>query len=239
MSGLDRLFEEAASLMRKLDAEQHFQRRKKRAQRKLRKFVRLAGLLFLSSVVIVVAMISTGLLFGPRGIEGLLALPAVLFSTWAAILYFGLRTRPAPKALPAGADVKQLPAQTEEWLEAQRALLPAAARPTVDRILHRLETMAAQVESLDPKSAAAHEVRRLIGEELPELVQGYRKLPRQLQAQNTTVGKSPDRQLVEGLATIDEQIERMQADLAEADLRALATQQRYLELKYKKDKKLE
>jgi hypothetical protein len=43
---------------------------------------------------------------------------------------------------------------------------------------------------------------------------------------------------VEGLTTIDVAIDRLHARLAADDLRALATQQRYLEMKYKDDDKL-
>ncbi len=48
-------------------------------------------------------------------------------------------------------------------------------------------------------------------------------------------GRSPDRQLVEGLRVVDEELGRMGADLAHGDLHRLATQQRYLEIKYRGD----
>jgi hypothetical protein len=110
---------------------------------------------------------------------------------------------------------------------------------SVDSILLRLETLTPQLAALPADSQAAHELKRLLSEELPELVSGYQRVPRALKGKPTLGGQTPDRQLVEGLATIDEQIEQMHARLAADDLRALATQQRYLELKYKGDKKLE
>ncbi len=79
-------------------------------------------------------------------------------------------------------------------------------------------------------------MRRLLAEELPELVRGYQKVPRALRGQPLHGGHSPDRHVIEGLATIDEEIGRMQARLAADDVRALATQQRYLEIKYKGDR---
>src|ERR1700753_3111580 len=45
-------------------------------------------LMTLSSVVIVTTMISQGWLFGPRGIEGLIVAPMVLFASWMVIVYF-------------------------------------------------------------------------------------------------------------------------------------------------------
>jgi hypothetical protein len=46
-------------------------------------------------------------------------------------------------------------------------------------------------------------------------------------------GPSPDRQLVDGLSVVDGEIARMTAQLASGDLHKLATQGRYLELKYR------
>jgi hypothetical protein len=236
MPGPESIFEQALDMVRQLTSEEGIRRRKKRVRRLVMRLLKLFALMMLSTTVIVVGMISGGFLLGPRGIEGLLALPVLLFSTWSAILYFGLRSRPAPRALPSSADIKQLPAQTEDWLEAQRFGLPADARLTLDRILQRLDALTPQVQALDPQSPGAHEVRRLIGEELPELVRGYQRVPRAMKDKPTHGGKSPDRQIVEGLSTIDEELERVQAQLAAEDMRALATQQRYLEMKYRRDK---
>ena len=79
----------------------------------------------------------------------------------------------------------------------------------------------------------------MIAEELPELVEGYQKVPRALRSRASHGGQSPDRHVIDGLATIDEHMAQLEADLSEQNLRALATQQRYLELKYKRDRKLE
>ncbi|HEY0269622.1 MAG TPA: hypothetical protein VGC10_01365, partial [Sphingomonas sp.] len=92
-----------------------------------------------------------------------------------------------------------------------------------------------QLATLDPKMPEALEARRLIADELPELIRGYRKVPQSLRRQPMDGGLSPDRQLADGLRTIDEEIARMNARLASADLKALATQNRYLEIKYKGD----
>jgi hypothetical protein len=237
MSTPERIFEQAAELLRRVSSEarQRSERGRKRRRRLLARMVKTAALMALSTFVIVVGMISGGFLFGPRGVEGLIAAPFAIVVAWTAILYWSLRSRPTPRVL-VKSDLAQLPARTEEWLDAQRWTLPAAAQQRLDSIALRLEALAPQVQALDPQTPAAAEVRRLIGEELPELVRGYQKLPRALQSQPLHGGHSPDRRLVEGLATIDEQIERVHLRLAADDLHALATQQRYLEIKYKGDK---
>ena len=70
-------------------------------------------------------------------------------------------------------------------------------------------------------------VRRLVGEELPELIRGYQRVPQQLRRQG------PDAQLVEGLRVVEGEIARMTEQLASGDLDKLATQGKYLELKYR------
>jgi hypothetical protein len=48
-------------------------------------------------------------------------------------------------------------------------------------------------------------------------------------------GMSPDTQLIEGLNVVDAELQRMSEQLASGDLYKLATQGRYLELKYQGD----
>jgi hypothetical protein len=236
MSTPERMFEQAAELIRRYsaDARERARRRRRRRRRAFLRALKTMAWMALAAFVIIVVMLATGSLLGPRGSEGVIAAPLAILAAWSAILYWSLATRTVPRAI-ARADVRRLPACTEEWLEQQRAALPSAARPQLDSILLRLEALAPQVETLAPDSPAAFEVRRLIGEELPELVRGYIKVPRALKSRPVH-GQSPEGHLLEGLATIDVEIERMHARLAADDLRALATQQRYLELKYKGDK---
>jgi hypothetical protein len=216
-------------------------RRRQRRKRRRRVFVKVAktaGVLWVATFAIVVGMIASGHLLGPSGVEGLLVLPIVLILTWAAIIFLSLRSKPLPEVI-VSVDVAQLPARTGEWLEGQRRALPAAAREQLDSIVLQLEALAPQLATLDPKLPAALEIRRLLGEELPELVRGYQKVPRALQQQPRDGGPSPDRQLIDGLTTVGDAIGRMHERLAADDLRALATQQRYLEMKYKRDGELD
>ena len=85
--------------------------------------------------------------------------------------------------------------------------------------------------SIEP---AAMEIRRLIADELPELVNGYLRVPQHLRRDGLN-GMSPDKQLVEGLTVVDAELQRMSEQLASGDLHKLATQGRYLELKYQGD----
>jgi hypothetical protein len=240
MSTLERIIEQATDLARELsaDSRQRAKRRRKRRRRLFIKIVKTGSVMMFATIAIVVGMIAGGWLLGPSGAEGWLALPCLLFATWAMILYVSFGRKAALPKPSVKLDLAQLPSRTEEWLEQQRRALPPAAQRELDSMTLRLEALAPQLQALDPQASSALEVRRLLGEELPELVRGYRKVPPALQRQPLHGGASPDQRLVEGLVTIGEEIDRMHARLAADDLHALATQQRYLEVKYKDGGKL-
>lgn len=173
------------------------------------------------------------LLIQPIGIVGLML---------AVMAFFGLAL--AAVLIPAGVDapavikmdtaLAQLPLSTEAWLAGQRRALPAPAQRLADGIGVKLEQLAPQLARLDENTPAAASVRRLIAEELPELVNGYTHVPEHLRREGVN-GISPDKQLVEGLAVVDSELARMSTQIASGDLNALATQRRYLEIKYEGD----
>jgi hypothetical protein len=238
MGTAERFLELASEIIRgaaSSDARQRAEALVRRKQRSIIKLVKVAVWLLLATIAIPVVLITAGIFFGDHGFEGLIATPLGLLLAWAAILYAALRRRTVPRVI-AKAELPQLPTRAEEWLEGQRRTLPATAQGQVDAISLRLTALGPQLRALDPQTSQALEVRRLIGEELPELVRGYQKVPQALQRQPLHGGPSPDRQLIEGLATIDEELGRLQTQLAADELHALAAHQRFLDLKYKRDK---
>lgn len=173
------------------------------------------------------------LLIKPIGIMGfLLSIMAYIGGVCAAIMMPATRHLP-PEKLPS-APLKALPLSTEAWLASQRRALPPPAQRLVDGIGLKLEQLAPQLQTLDEREPAAHEIRRLIADELPELVNGYVRVPEHLRRDGLH-GMSPDKQLVEGLHVVDAELQRMSEHLASGDLHKLATQGRYLELKYQGD----
>ncbi|CCW16618.1 hypothetical protein EBBID32_9550 [Sphingobium indicum BiD32] len=172
----------------------------------------------------------------PLGTTGIMVALGVMI---AALLLIGLlptETRVRTEAL-AETPLTALPLQTEIWLENQRKALPAPAVTLVDSIGVKLEILAPQLERLGPQDPAALEVRRLLADHLPELVTGYQSIPQPLRREERN-GRVPEKQLVEGLAVIDAEIARMSESLASGDLDKLATQNRFLELKYQEAKEL-
>lgn len=235
MARRDDFLEQLGGLMRGLVADSPRPQLPKNLKRKVTKALRIALALLIATIVIPIAMATSGYFLGPKGTEGLIATPLALIVAWALILFFGLRKPRAPRVQP-NASLAQLPAQTGEWLNFEREGLPWAAQQKLDTITQKLEALTPQLKLLDPKAPGAIEARRLLAEELPELVRGYQKLPPAVQRKPLHGGPTPEHRLIEGLATIDDEMSRLHDRLAADDLHALATQQRYLELKYKRDK---
>lgn len=128
-------------------------------------------------------------------------------------------------------DLKQLAGRAELWLEQQQPLLPAPARVAAQSIGTRLDQLGLQLDTLDPASPIATEVRGLVGEHLPALVRSYEKVPPAMRVKESA-GSTPDQQLTDGLQTIDRQIDELASRIAQGDLDALATRGRFLEIKY-------
>lgn len=172
----------------------------------------------------------------PLGMFGALAVMALLI---LATLFFAIFPLSAPPRVEQLAQVplKALPLTTERWLEAQRPALPSPVRGLVDSIGVKLEILAPQLAQLDENSPAAGEVRTLVGEQLPELINGYARVPQPLRRVERH-GLTPDQQLAQGLQLIDDEISQMSAQLAQGDLDLLATRGRYLQIKYRDEDQL-
>jgi hypothetical protein len=185
-------------------------------------------------VVLLVAFIY-GAFIAPLGITGVLAVALMLMmATTAALLWpTGTVRIPDVTALPKS-PIAQLPGKTETWLASQRLALPAPARTLADGIGAKLAGLGPQLQALPEDAPQAAQVRRLLAEELPELVQGYARVPQNLRRDGVD-GLSPDKQLVDGLDAVDAELTRISADLGRGSLESLATQGKYLEYKYRGD----
>jgi len=192
--------------------------------------MRTARRLTVSTVAVLAAAVLWALWISPIGIMGFTGAVMALVVAWAIILLSSRSIVETPEKL-ATSDLARLPQRTETWLQAQRPLLPPPAARLVDGIAVKLEALTPQVAALDANEPVATAVRKLLAEELPELIQGYARVPLPLR-KGRDGGMSPDVQLIQGLTVVDSELARMSQDLAAGDLHRLATQGRYLELKY-------
>ncbi|UZK65796.1 hypothetical protein [Sphingomonas sp. M1-B02] len=169
----------------------------------------------------------------PLGVTGVMLVAALLVA--ATLLFAFMPVGGAPDVVQLSqVPLKSLPRTTEHWLDTQRPALPAPVLGLVDSIGVKLEMLAPQLAMLDESQPAAGEVRKLIGEQLPELVKGYTRVPEPLRRVERN-GLTPDQQLAQGLQVIDDEIAEMSAQLAQGDLDLLATRGRYLQIKYQGD----
>lgn len=191
---------------------------------------RVAAIGGANAAILLVAAI-VGLAVVPLGIFGALAVMMMMLAVTLAIA-FAPGPRPVTVEKLAKSDLKALPMQTTRWLDAQRPALPAPAVQVSDRIGLRLDTLGKQLASVDDSTPAAADIRRLVGEQLPDFVRDYQRVPRELRGTERN-GKTPDRQLVEGLELIEREIGQLTEELARNDLDSLETRGRFLEMKYK------
>jgi hypothetical protein len=232
MANSDRVMADAEALLQRVSPEG---RRLAQRQRQRRNRTRLKSLkrIVIATLAIMLAMGLVGVIIGPIGQMGFLAALILMAVSWFVILMMNHEPAETTQSLAATADVALLPQKTEAWLQRQRPALPAPAQRLTDGIGIKLEQLAPQLAGLDPSEPAAAEVRKLLSVELPELIEGYGRVPLSMRRVEHDGARSPDRQLAEALGLIDDKLGQMSADLASGDLHRLATQQRYLELKYK------
>lgn len=132
---------------------------------------------------------------------------------------------------PTGTDVRALVGRTELWLETQRRALPPPAVQLVDQIGQQLDGLAAQLADVDQDHPKAAEVRKLVGEHLPNVIDGYRKIPEGLRYEDRA-GTNPNQQFIGGLRTISDEIDSITRQLAAGAIDNLAITTRYLDYKY-------
>ncbi|MFA6122223.1 MAG: hypothetical protein WCS75_05385 [Sphingomonas sp.] len=227
MTDVDRQIARAGELLERTRAGREALAKRRRQGTGIARRLTLAAS---ADLAIVVAAIAIGW-FVPLGMGGALLVGALLVAVTLFLLFATLTPTVRVEQLTQ-VPLKVLPLMTEQWLDTQRKLLPAPAQTLVDGIGVRLETLSPQLASLDEHEPVAAEVRKLIGEQLPELLKGYAKVPPPLRgvARN---GKSPDAQLADALKLIDDEIGEMSAQIAQGDLDSLETRGRFLEIKYR------
>lgn len=165
---------------------------------------------------------------------GILGVLALIVATLVAVGIFAQFPRlktPTRADITRGGDVRQLVGRTELWLEAQRPALPAPAVTLIDQLGVQLDGLGRQLEGVDQNHPKAREVRSLIGEQLPEMIDSYRRIPPQMRTE-ARAGSTPDQQLTQSLKTISGEIDSITRQLAEGSLDDLAIKHRYLDYKF-------
>ena len=230
MTDIDRQIARSAELINRVDARSRRSARRRHGPNDIgTRVARIA----IADGAILLATIIFALAIGPIGLLGAVAVMGLMMATTVALAVFPATPLPTPEKLRE-VSLKALPQQTERWLDTQRPALPAPAITLIDQIGLRLDTLGPQLAMLGEDEPAAAEVRKLVGEQLPEFIKGYTRVPPELRRVERN-GKTPDAQLLDGLRLIENEIGEMTTQLAEGDLDQLATRGRFLEIKYRGD----
>lgn len=184
----------------------------------------------IAGVVLLVGASVAGAIIDGIGFWGVMITGVVGAAAAYVLMRYPDMPVPTPETLRQ-TDLATLAGKTEIWLESQRPALPAPAISVVQDIGKRLDALSSQLQTIDNNEPAAREVRKLVGEHLPELINGYKRIPETLRRQDNA-GKTPEQQLVDGLKVIDREIETMTGQIARGELDRLATRDRYLEIRY-------
>jgi len=192
----------------------------------LRKLLRIG----MASGAILFAAMVAGLVIDGIGWTGIIVTLLALIAATALFTSFPRLPMPTRESLTGGT-VKSLVGRTELWLEGQRAALPPPAVKLVDQIGLQLDALGTQLDGLDETLPAAREVRKLVGEHLPELVSTYGAIPRHLRGE-ASGGASPDERLTDSLTKISAEIDSVTRQLAAGAIDDLAIKTRYLDYKY-------
>jgi len=216
-------FNQAEDMLRRVSPEGRALAHRERMERQ-RRTNRQVGLCLLLAVALWLAVLALGAAGIAAG-TGVDAGALLLFLLGCAAIFVGFRRKPVRIAELQTVPLTAVPSKVGDWLEQQRNLLPAPAIPVIDSLTRQLSALGPQLAAIE-RDPGAGAVRKLVATELPELVERYRNIPA------SVAPAEAGTQLVEGLKIIDGEIHRLSSDLASGSFDALATQNRYLQLKY-------
>ncbi|MBD59085.1 MAG: hypothetical protein CL808_03045 [Citromicrobium sp.] len=200
------------------------------AEAKLKLWAKRGGMFAGAVVAILIAMSIAGAVLGGIGFWGLVV--AFFAALGAAALFANYPRLSVPQAgdLNKGTP-RQMIARTELWLEAQRPALPAPAVALVDDLGVKLDLLGKQLETAPASHDSIRDIRELVGETLPEMVQSYTRVPAAMRREEHA-GATADDRLVEGLGKISGEIDSINRTIADGALDDLAVQHRYLGYRY-------
>lgn len=222
----------SATQARELQRQRRLRLKKARQLRWRHRMRRLLRAVIASSAIFLVALF-VGFFRNGIGSDGLLL---TFFLMAAAFVLFAIfpRTRTLGTGDSTALDLPALADRTQGWLETQRGLLPANTQNVVDLLGNRLDELVPRLASLSENDPSAAELRRLLGDHLPSLINSYTSIPAVLINQ-PHAGSTPAAQLHAGLETVAREVEAIGRTVASEKLDALAIRGRYLDTRYKGD----
>ena len=182
-------------------------------------------------VLIWLATVIIGLI-KPIGIFGFLAALVATVIVVGLLIARGGRqavSAPAPSAdLPNGAMVDRF----DSYIYRVRRALPAPAQAQLDAISAALPPLRQTLERVDTLDPRAQDARRLMSLHLPNLIDGYLRVPQAYRGEQDGEGKTVDERLTESLAATRTALADVSEQLARQDVAAFETQGRFIKSRY-------
>lgn len=194
-------------------------------------FVKKLRNIALGTAAIFAFSVLAGLIIDGIGFAGIMI---TLFALIAMAVILGKYPKmkvPKRADLSRTQDARRLVSQTELWLEHQVPALPAPVAKIVNDMGVQLDALGLQLEGIEATHPAAQQVRKLIGEHLPETIDSYRRIPAHLRGEERA-GATPDAQITDSLGKISKEIDHVTRQLADGHLDDLAIKTRYLDYAY-------
>ncbi len=203
---------------------------KRSSEIKNRHYIRKIIRVLMAVGAILVGAIAAGMIIGGIGFGGIMLTILAIIAAIIAFSVFPRMKAPQRADLNKG-DVRQMVGRTELWLEHQRPALPPPAARIVDDLGVQLDALGLQLEAVDQNHPQVREIRKVVGEVLPETIDSYRHIPAKLRHEERG-GLTPDQQITQSLGKISGEIDSITRQLAEGSLDDLAIKHRYLDYRY-------
>jgi len=232
------LYETEDFLRRAIGSPTRRTAKRRRAQRRWEEYGRRAKRSAIVFTVLLVALVGFAF-FSP--LSELLWTMALLALVMIAVVLMFQPTRHArrmekeARLTPDTLPLPDLAARVEEAMLESCDALPGRALPSADRIMAGLRDIQPHLHDLGPKDEAlSGEIRRLIGQHLPQLVDSYLALPDQSRASNA----ESSRRFVESMNIVADEMDHLRERCCSEVQTDFDTQSRFIETRYREDDKL-
>ncbi len=235
---IDTLIRQAEDYVRRnLPSRTSRDAQKRRLQRKMREFLRRLRRAGLILAALLAMLIGYSILVAPINfLTWVVAIPTILLFALLSMSWptrrKEARTDTAAGAAPLALD--ELAARVEDGLIDRRQELPGRAIPAADSIIFRLNELQPHLAGLDPASLEAGEVRRLVGEHLPRLIDSYLSLP----ARSRSPGSEAGLKFSESLDTVSGELDHLLDRCCRDRHLSFETQNRFIESRYREHRGL-
>jgi hypothetical protein len=168
----------------------------------------------------------------PIGMFGFLAALAATVVVAVVLVARGGRQAVAPPRPSADLPNGPMVDRFDSYIYRVRPALPAAAQAQLDSISAILPSLKQALERVDTLDPQAQDARRLMSIHLPNLIDGYAKVPAAYRKEQDGEGKTVDERLTESLAAARTALSDVSEQLARQDMAAFETQGRFIKSRY-------